>query len=63
MPSWVPMVRVKSTLSKTISGHPDYEVVSGEINMEINLKQKNVLEMEIDERAKNGIFFRFSISY
>ena len=49
----------KSTLSKIISGHPDYEVTEGSIEYEVNLKKRNVLEMEVDERAKEGIFMSF----
>ncbi len=49
----------KSTLSKIISGHPDYEVTEGSIDYEVNLKKKNLLEMEVDERAKEGIFMSF----
>ena len=49
----------KSTLSKTLAGHPDYQVTAGKASLEINLKQKDILEMEIDERAKNGIFLGF----
>lgn len=49
----------KSTLSKVIAGHPEYEVVSGGINYEINFKQKNLIEMEPDLRAKEGLFLGF----
>ena len=45
----------KSTLSKVIAGHEDYEVESGSIEMD----GKNVLEMEIDERSREGIFLAF----
>lgn len=45
----------KSTLAKVIAGHPDYEVVSGEILMD----GQNVLEMEPDERSRAGIFLAF----
>jgi Fe-S cluster assembly ATP-binding protein len=46
----------KSTLSKIIAGHPGYEVTGGTIEYEINLRKKNVLELEPDERARAGIF-------
>lgn len=46
----------KSSLSKVIAGHPSYEVTSGEVLYEINLKMKNLLELSPDERAKEGIF-------
>lgn len=49
----------KSTLSKVIAGHPHYEVDSGEITYDINFKQKSLLELEADERAKEGIFLAF----
>ena len=42
----------KSTLSYTIAGHPRYEVTEGEILLD----GENVLEMEIDERARAGLF-------
>ena len=49
----------KSTLSKVIAGHPDYQVTDGEVLFEINKKLKNVLELEAEERAKEGIFLGF----
>ena len=42
----------KSTLSAAIMGHPSYEVTEGEIL----LNGENVLEMEVDERARAGLF-------
>lgn len=42
----------KSTLAQVIMGHPAYEVSEGEIF----LNEENVLEMEVDERAKAGMF-------
>lgn len=42
----------KSTLSSAIMGHPKYEVTSGEVLLD----GENVLEMEVDERAKAGLF-------
>lgn len=42
----------KSTLSSAIMGHPKYEVTSGSITLD----GKNVLEMEVDERALAGLF-------
>ncbi len=42
----------KSTLLAAIMGHPKYEVTSGEVLM----NGENVLEMEVDERAKAGLF-------
>ena len=49
----------KSTLSKIIAGHPDYEVTEGEILYEINGRMVNILEMEPEERAREGIFLAF----
>ncbi|SDC45511.1 Iron-regulated ABC transporter ATPase subunit SufC [Pelagirhabdus alkalitolerans] len=42
----------KSTLASAVMGHPTYEVTKGEILMD----GENVLEMEVDERAKAGLF-------
>lgn len=42
----------KSTLSSVIMGHPKYVVTQGEILLD----GENVLEMEVDERAKAGLF-------
>jgi Fe-S cluster assembly ATP-binding protein len=49
----------KSTLSKIIVGHPDYQVESGDVVFEVNRKKKNLLEMSVDERARNGVFLGF----
>ncbi len=46
----------KSTLSKVLAGHPSYQVTEGEVLYEINLKMSNLLELEPDVRAKEGIF-------
>lgn len=42
----------KSTLSAAIMGNPNYEVTEGEILLD----GENVLEMEVDERARAGLF-------
>jgi Fe-S cluster assembly ATP-binding protein len=49
----------KSTLSKVIAGHPSYQVSEGSITYKINSKDRNLFELEADERAKNGIFLGF----
>lgn len=49
----------KSTLSKVLAGHPAYEVTAGEVLFEINLKMMNLLELEPDQRAKEGVFLAF----
>jgi Fe-S cluster assembly ATP-binding protein len=45
----------KSTLSKVLAGHPTYEVLSGEVIYE----GKNLLDLDPDERAREGIFLAF----
>ncbi len=45
----------KSTLSKAIAGHPDYEITGGDVLID----GKSILEMEPDERARAGIFLAF----
>jgi Fe-S cluster assembly ATP-binding protein len=42
----------KSTLSSAIMGHPKYEVTGGSITLD----GEDVLEMEVDERARAGLF-------
>ncbi|WP_262177493.1 Fe-S cluster assembly ATPase SufC [Saccharococcus sp. Marseille-Q5394] len=42
----------KSTLASAIMGHPKYEVTSGSVLLD----GEDVLEMEVDERAKAGLF-------
>lgn len=42
----------KSTLAYSVAGHPKYEVTEGEIYLD----GENVLEMEVDERARAGLF-------
>ncbi|OFI50552.1 Fe-S cluster assembly ATPase SufC [Floricoccus tropicus] len=42
----------KSTLSAAIMGNPNYEVTQGEILLD----GENILEMEVDERARLGLF-------
>jgi len=49
----------KSTLSKILAGHPSYEVTGGGVTFDINFEKKNLLELEPDERAKEGIFLAF----
>lgn len=49
----------KSTLAKIISGHPDYEVTQGEVIYEVNFKKINILDLEPEERAREGIFMAF----
>jgi len=45
----------KSTLARALSGHPQYEVTSGEVIFE----GKDLLDMDPDERARDGVFMAF----
>jgi Fe-S cluster assembly ATP-binding protein len=45
----------KSTLAKVLAGHPSYQVTEGEVIYE----GKNLLEIEPDERAREGVFLAF----
>ena len=45
----------KSTLARALSGHPEYEVTSGEVLFE----GKDLLDLDPDERAREGVFMAF----
>lgn len=45
----------KSTFSKVIAGHPDYEVTGGEVTY----LGQNLLELEPEARSRSGIFLAF----
>jgi Fe-S cluster assembly ATP-binding protein len=45
----------KSTLARALSGHPEYEVTGGEVLFD----GKDLLEMDPDERAREGVFMAF----
>ena len=45
----------KSTLAKVLAGHPSYEVTAGEVIYQ----GRNLLELEPDERAREGLFLAF----
>lgn len=45
----------KSTFSKVLAGHPDYTVTGGEVVFQ----GKNLLELEPEERAREGVFLAF----
>jgi Fe-S cluster assembly ATP-binding protein len=45
----------KSTLARALSGHPEYEVTGGEVRYE----GRDLLEMDPDERAREGVFMAF----
>ena len=45
----------KSTLAKVVAGHDDYEVTAGEVLLD----GASLLDMEIDERSRAGLFLAF----
>ncbi len=45
----------KSTLARAIAGHPEYEVTGGEVTYD----GKDLLDMDPDERAREGVFMAF----
>jgi Fe-S cluster assembly ATP-binding protein len=45
----------KSTLARVLAGHPEYEVTGGEVLFE----GRDLLEMDPDERAREGVFMAF----
>jgi len=45
----------KSTLSNVIMGHPDYRVTGGAVRF----RGRNLLELEVEERARLGLFLAF----
>ncbi|HKQ96533.1 MAG TPA: ATP-binding cassette domain-containing protein, partial [Candidatus Polarisedimenticolia bacterium] len=45
----------KSTLAQVLAGHPSYEVTDGDIVVDGN----SMLDMEPDERAREGLFLAF----
>jgi Fe-S cluster assembly ATP-binding protein len=45
----------KSTLAHVLAGRDDYEVTQGEVRFQ----GKNLLEMEVDERAGEGLFLAY----
>ena len=45
----------KSTLAKVLAGHEDYVVSSGAVLMD----GENLLELEVDQRARAGLFMAF----
>lgn len=45
----------KSTFSKVLAGHPDYEITSGTVIFE----GKNLLDMTPEDRARAGLFLAF----
>ena len=45
----------KSTLASVLAGHEDYEIANGSVNY----LGKNLLDMDVDERAREGVFLAF----
>jgi Fe-S cluster assembly ATP-binding protein len=45
----------KSTLARALSGHPDYQVIEGEVSYE----GRDLLAMDPEERAREGVFMAF----
>src|SRR5687767_20208 len=45
----------KSTLARALAGHPAYEVTGGEVTYE----GRDLLAMDPDERAREGVFMAF----
>jgi Fe-S cluster assembly ATP-binding protein len=45
----------KSTLARVLSGHPQYEITGGEVLFE----GRDLLDMDPDERAREGVFMAF----
>lgn len=49
----------KSTLSKVLCGHEDYEVTAGSVTLD----GTNLLELEVDERSRAGLFLAFQYPF
>ena len=49
----------KSTLAKVIAGDPSYQISDGNIFYEVGFKDRDLLSMDISDRAKEGIFMGF----
>ena len=45
----------KSTLARVLAGHPEYQVIEGEVKYEGH----DLLDMDPDERAREGVFMAF----
>jgi Fe-S cluster assembly ATP-binding protein len=45
----------KSTLARALSGHPEYQITAGEVRFE----GRDLLDMDPDERAREGLFMAF----
>ncbi|HEX7186344.1 MAG TPA: Fe-S cluster assembly ATPase SufC [Thermoanaerobaculia bacterium] len=49
----------KSTLARVLAGQEDYEVSQGQILFEGLTGERNLLEMDPEERAREGVFMAF----
>ena len=49
----------KSRLAKVVAGHPQYAVTEGQVLYEVNFKKINLLELEPEDRAREGVFMAF----
>lgn len=49
----------KSTLAKVLAGDDQYQILDGKVFYDVNFKEKNLLSMEVSERAKEGVFMAF----
>ena len=49
----------KSTLAKVIAGDPSYEIANGNIFYETGFQEKDLLSMDVSDRAKEGVFMGF----
>jgi Fe-S cluster assembly ATP-binding protein len=49
----------KSTLAKVLAGHPAIQITAGEVLFEINGQMKSLFDLEVEERAREGIFLAF----
>ena len=55
MPLWDQTVREKAPLASIIAGKEDYEISSGNISFD----GKDLLELSIEDRAREGVFLAF----
>ncbi|MCZ0931917.1 MAG: ATP-binding cassette domain-containing protein, partial [Oligoflexia bacterium] len=49
----------KSTLAKILAGDDQYQILEGQVFYDVNFKEKDLLSMEVSERAKEGVFMAF----
>ncbi len=49
----------KSTLAKVIAGDPQFPAAGGSVSYEVNFQEKDLLSMDMTERAREGVFLAF----